>query len=145
MGKLLAIAQREKTKAPMQEINSTSVLFETGVGSDSRGKKQGKRQVTVLTKEAWDLSCELISQDIPWTTRRANLFISGFNLENSTGKQISIGDLKLEITGELEPCNRMDEQFMGLTSILTPEWRGGVCCKIISEGDISVGDEVLFH
>lgn len=142
MGKLLAIAQREKSKSPMIEVNTANVLFDSGVASDFRGRKRGKRQVTVLTEEAWLDSCAEMSKQMPWTTRRANLFIRGFNLENSTGKFLTIGSLKLEITGELEPCNRMDEQFDGLTQVLTPEWRGGVCCKIISEGEIKVGDEV---
>jgi MOSC domain-containing protein YiiM len=142
MGTLLAIAQRKKTKAPMECLDETTISFSNGVGTDSRGKKQGKRQVTVLTKESWDKASELNGSEIPWTTRRANLLISGFNLENSTGKHLIIGDVKLEITGELEPCKRMDEQVEGLTQILTPYWRGGVCCKIISEGKISIGETV---
>ncbi len=144
MGKLLAIAQREKSKAPMEELVNATVLFDTGIGTDSRGKKQGKRQVTVLVKEAWNQTCNLLSQEIPWTTRRANLLISGLDLQNSTGSQLIIGNVVLEITGELVPCNRMDEQYMGLTNILSTNWRGGVCCKIISEGRITVGDVVKF-
>lgn len=143
MGNLLAIAQREKTKSPMESLRKARISFSNGVGTDSRGKKQGKRQVTVLTSESWDIASTLHGAEIPWTTRRANLLISGFDLENSAGKHLIIGDVKLQITGELEPCNRMDAQFEGLTEILTPNWRGGVCCKIISEGNISVGDNVI--
>lgn len=142
MGTLLDIATREKRRAPMDTHRSASISFENGVGNDSRGKHKGKRQVTVLTQEAWNHACELMSKEMPWTTRRANLFIQGIDLFNSKGKSIKIGNCILEITGELEPCNRMDEQYAGLTAILTPEWRGGVTCKIIQEGVVSQGDEV---
>ena len=142
MGILLDIATREKRKAPMDTHRFATISFANGVGTDSRGKHRGKRQVTVLTQEAWDHVCQLMSQEMPWTTRRANLFIQGIDLINSTGKSLKIGDCLLEITGELEPCNRMDEQYEGLTSLLTPEWRGGVTCKIIQEGVVSKGDKV---
>lgn len=142
MGNLLAIAQREKSKSPMEELSTATISFENGVGTDFRGKKRGKRQVTILTQECWNDASRIHGNEIPWTTRRANLFISGFDLENSKGKKIRIGNVELEITGELEPCNRMDAQVSGLTKILTSNWRGGVCCKINTEGDVTVGDEV---
>lgn len=142
MGKLLAIAQREKTKAPMEEITSASVTFEHGVGTDSRGKKRNHRQVTVLSKESWDDTCGEMNLNMPWTTRRANLLIEGIPLENTTGKRLQIGSMVVEITGELEPCARMDQQFDGLTQTLTSNWRGGVTCRLIEEGEICVGDLV---
>lgn len=145
MGNLLAIAQREKSKSPMDELSTTSISFENGVGTDFRGKKRGKRQVTILTEECWNEASRIHGAEIPWTTRRANLFISGFDLENSKGKKIRIGNVELEITGELEPCNRMDAQVPGLTEILAANWRGGVCCKVISEGTVSVGDAVFLN
>lgn len=126
----------------MDEHAGASITFLTGVGSDSRGLKRGKRQVTVLSSEAWRASCDEMKVEMPWTTRRANLLISGIDLKNSSGKKLQIGDCQLEITGELEPCSRMDAQFEGLTKTLEKNWRGGVCCRILSEGSVSLGDEV---
>ena len=53
-----------------------------------------------------------------------------------------IGDLQLEITGETDPCARMEEQVSGLRQALTPDWRGGVTCRVRSSGRIAVGDAV---
>lgn len=142
MGKLVDIATRERRKAPMNTHSSARISFENGVANDSRGKHRGKRQVTVLSQESWILASELMNIEMPWTTRRANLLVHGIDLKNTTGKKLQIGSCLLEVTGELEPCNRMDEQYEGLTSILTPEWRGGVTCKILSEGTIAQGDDV---
>ncbi|MGY8927291.1 MAG: MOSC domain-containing protein [Flavobacteriales bacterium] len=142
MGKLIGIATRTEKRAQMDVHSSAAVSFNQGVGSDFRGRNKGKRQVTVMSIESWEKVCEEIGKNIEWTTRRANLLVEGVELEKTEGGIISIGEAKLEITGELDPCNRMDEQFPGLTKVLTPFWRGGVTCRVISEGDINVGDEV---
>lgn len=142
MGKIIGIATRQKTKAPMDELSTANVTFEHGVGSDSRGKKQNKRQVTIMTLENWHSSCKELGKEIPWTTRRANILVEGMELKQKVGYQLRIGTALVEITGELEPCNRMDEQYEGLTAILAKDWRGGVTCKLIEEGEINLNDTV---
>jgi len=58
------------------------------------------------------------------------------------GKGVRIGDVELKITQETSPCSLMDKLYQGLTTALTPDWRGGVCCKVISAGTIRIGDPV---
>ena len=121
---------------------AAKVSFAKGIGDDSRGAIRNDRQVTVMTKESWDEVCTEQKRKMHWTTRRANILIEGINLENSTGKKLKIGNFLMEITGELVPCNRMDEQFLGLTDALKPNWRGGVTCKLLSEGEVREKDQV---
>ena len=142
MGEIIGIATRTKTRAPMDLCASANILFDKGVGADSRGLKKGNRQVTVMSIEDWDVVCSELGQLIPWTTRRANILLSGIDLKQTKGCLLKLGDCTLEITGELVPCDRMDEQFNGLTKTLSYDWRGGVTCKIIKEGFISVNDNV---
>ena len=142
MGEVIGIATREKSKAPMMVHSSAKVSFDNGIGDDSRGLRKGNRQVTVMSSESWDTVCKELDKKIHWTTRRANLIIEGINLENTKGMLLKIGDFTLEITGELNPCNRMDDQVQGLTDALTSNWRGGVTCKILSEGIVNEGDKV---
>lgn len=142
MGRIIGIATRKKTKAQMDEHENVVISFENGVGQDSRGKKQGKRQVTIMTKENWHSTCIELGQEIPWTTRRANILIEGLDLKDKTGQKLRIGTALVEITGELEPCNRMDKQFEGLTQILEKDWRGGVTCKLLEEGEVHLNDKV---
>ena len=118
------------------------MTFDKGVGDDSRGLIKGDRQVTVMTLENWKATCDELDRHLHWTTRRANIMIEGIDLENTTGNLLRIGNFMLEITGELNPCSRMDEQKEGLTKALTPNWRGGVKCKILSEGIVNENDEV---
>ncbi len=142
MGKVVEIATRDKKRAPMVVYASAKISFERGVGDDSRGLIKGDRQVTVMTQEGWNAATEELDRNIHWTTRRANILVEGINLENTTGDLLKVGNFLLEITGELKPCSRMDEQIVGLTKALTPDWRGGVTCKILSEGIVNEGDQV---
>jgi MOSC domain-containing protein YiiM len=36
----------------------------------------------------------------------------------------------------------MEQFHTGLKSALTPDWRAGVCCDVISGGKIQIGDAV---
>jgi MOSC domain-containing protein YiiM len=139
---LSGIAFRPKAKAPMQTKTQSMITRVAGVEGDARGKP-GKRQVTVLSQEQWQLACEELNSPLPWTIRRANLLIAGFAFDASmVGKQIKIGQLILVITGETDPCQKMDSQHQGLTKALTPDWRGGVCCTVLADGRVNVGDLV---
>ena len=141
MGKLLGIATREAKRSPMVTHREAMVDTKTGVGNDSRGKA-GKRQITVLSREAWEAACAELGQSVDWTVRRANLFVDGVDLKEKTGSSLTIGSTRMEITGECDPCYRMDEQVEGLSNALKPHWRGGVLCRVVDGGTIRVGDSV---
>jgi len=137
---LLDIAFRTKSRASMQTKIETMVSKVAGVEDDFRGKP-GKRQVTVLSLEQWQLACNEVGAALPWTVRRSNLLVNGVSFDSSmVGQQIKIGQLILLITRETDPCPRMDAQHQGLTQALTPDWRGGVCCRVISDGRVKIGD-----
>jgi MOSC domain-containing protein YiiM len=36
----------------------------------------------------------------------------------------------------------MERAFPGLRKALSPEWRGGVTCKVVAGGEVRAGDEV---
>lgn len=139
---LLDIAIRPKSRSPMQTKPMSMVTRVAGVEHDFRGKP-GKRQVTVLSLEQWQLACAEVGIALPWTVRRANLLVDGICFDaDMVGKQLKIGQLILLVTQETDPCPRMDAQQQGLTQALTPDWRGGVCCTVIADGRIKVGDEL---
>ncbi len=141
MGHLVGIARRDKKRAPMETLDKAEVSEQTGVADDSRGKP-GDRTVTVISARAWREVCAELGQEIPWTTRRANLLVDDIDLPRRAGPIIEIGDVRLKVTMEVDPCSRMDEQFAGLKEILKPDWRGGVGCSVLAGGSIAIGDAV---
>jgi MOSC domain-containing protein YiiM len=144
MGKLAGISYRTETRAPMQRLDECEITTQAGVHSDTRGRP-GHRQVTLLSADTWAEVCAELATDLPWTTRRANLLISGVWFgPDDVGRRIRIGEVELEISGETAPCPRMDEQHQGLTGALKADWRGGVCCRVRKGGRISIGDPVAW-
>ncbi len=142
MSTLKSIAIKTVPRAPMQEQERADVTIEKGITGDLRGSQAG-RQITILCETAWQNTCDAINTELPWTTRRANLLVDGVEFgEGDIGKTISIGEVCLEIMQETYPCSLMDKQHQGLRDALTPKWRGGVCCNVLSAGSIQIGDRV---
>lgn len=142
MGKLLGIAYRDASRQPMREADSGYLSRAGGVEGDFRGKK-GPRQVTVLCLEKWQAACAELGAELPWTTRRSNLLVSGLAIgPECVGRTLQVGAALLRITRETDPCRRMDEQHDGLRRALTPDWRGGACAEVIADGAIATGDAV---
>ena len=94
----------------------------------------------MLSADIWNAVCRELGRDLPWTTRRANLLVQGLELPVTTGDIIEIGDVRLLVTMETAPCSRMEAQCPGLKAALQPDWRGGVCCRVIQGGSVSIGD-----
>ena len=144
MTTLAAIAYRTKPKAPMTEIDSVEITCEQGLLPDFRGKP-GRRQVTLLSRESWQDACEALDATLPWTYRRANLLIEGLRFcAADVGRIIRVGEAELQVMIETDPCPRMDAQHPGLTTALMPDWRAGVCCKVLKGGTVQVGDAVRY-
>jgi MOSC domain-containing protein YiiM len=146
-GRLIGIAHRPARRAPMQTVDSALIEAGGGVEHDHKGKKFPRRGVTLLAREAWeaalaDLATTGNADDLPWTTRRANLLIEGVELPRALGGVVRIGPAVLEITYPTTPCKRMDEAREGLVRALYPEWRGGVTCRVLEGGRVAIGDSV---
>jgi len=140
-GKLIGIARVLELRAPLEEMNEAGVSVEAGIDGDARGRKPD-RQVTILFRESWDDACRELGVTLPWTARRANLFVEGLAPPQASGGRIAIGDVVLQAMMETDPCFLMEKAHAGLKAALTPAWRGGVCCKVQQGGTIRLGDAV---
>ncbi|MBU9714056.1 MOSC domain-containing protein [Evansella tamaricis] len=139
-GELKKIWIKRMKRGPMDNVNE-AVLIE-GKGIETNANQGGKRQVTILEQEVWDELMEDLGTSLDPSLRRANLLVSGVQLENSRNKILQIGTCTIQIYGETKPCERMDEVFPGLKNEMYPKWRGGAYGKIIKGGTIQVGDTV---
>jgi hypothetical protein len=103
-------------RAPSRRAALEEISYvEIGLKTGLAGDARGRtpgRQVTVLFREGWDAACR------------------------------DIGSVVLEVTEEATPCRVMEAAQRGLEKALTPEWRGGVCCRVKTAGSISIGDPV---
>ena len=141
MARLLGIACKEYRRGPMQELQQGELSPQLGLHGDYRGRPS-QRQVTLLSLADWHTACTELQIQLPWMTRRANLLVDDLPLFESAGQRIVIGAAVLEITGETDPCSRMEEAQAGLFAALQPQWRGGVTCRVVQGGTIAIGDTV---
>lgn len=138
-GIVVGIARREARRGPMLALEFAEVSVAAGVAGDARGRP-GPRQVTVLSAGAWLEARAIAGTDQPWLARRANILIDGLDLRYSDGAVLHLGaDIELLVTGELDPCKRMDAASPGLRLALAGDWRGGVTCRVQRGGWLTVG------
>jgi MOSC domain-containing protein YiiM len=147
VGTLIGIARRLVSRAPMEMLEESGISPEQGVFGDFRGRAKPngrvtKRQVSVLRREDWALAEAELGMALPWTMRRANLLVDGLDLPHVAGTVIAIGAIRLRVSGECDPCRRMDEQQDGLWPALVPDWRGGYLTTVIAGGHARLGDQV---
>jgi MOSC domain-containing protein YiiM len=141
-GILLAIATKEKTRAPMSE-HGALLLGPRGLPGERA--HPAARAVTLLSREAWDAACRALGRELPWTLRRANLLVGGVELTGRVGRRLRVGAALLEVTEDNPPCGVMDRIQPGLRAALAPDGRAGVACRVIEPGAIEVGDAVRFE
>jgi MOSC domain-containing protein YiiM len=147
MGVLAGIARHGRPRGPIEVLEHVHVSVETGLAGDFRGAvkpgRQAKRQVSLIERIDWDAAMAELGVDHHWSSRRANLLVEGLDLPQRPGAMVRIGDeVALEIMVECDPCSRMEEIEPGLKAALTPDWRGGALARVISGGEIRVGDSI---
>lgn len=151
VGRLGGIARHDRPRGPMETLERVAVNQREGVHGDFRGAvrpgKFPRRQVTLMEAESWAAAMAELGRSgedlVPWYQRRVNLLVEGLRLPRERGPVIAIGAaLRIEITGECDPCSRMEEIARGLKAVLTPDWRGGVLGRVLEDGEIALGDEV---
>ncbi|MBB5685125.1 MOSC domain-containing protein [Sphingobium boeckii] len=147
-GRLIGIARHGRPRGPIEILDHVHVSIEAGVSGDFRGAVKpggrGKRQVTIMSREGWEQAMtDLGRDDLDWWIRRVNLLTEHVALPHKPGTILHLGSsVALQVTGECDPCSRMEEIAPGLKAALTPEWRGGLLCRVIAGGEIALGDGV---
>ena len=138
MGTLERIWIKRAKRGPMDPARTATLEPSHGlIGNANRG---GKRQVTIISRERWTEVTKTLGADLEPQTRRANLMVSGLNLENSRGRVLRIGTTRLLINGETRPCEQMEEAHAGLQEVMRERWGGGAFAEVVEGGEIRVGD-----
>jgi MOSC domain-containing protein YiiM len=125
---------------PMDAADRARVVAGKGiVGNANQG---GKRQVTILSNQHWKSVTSPLGDTPDARIRRCNLLVSDIDFDNSRGKILKIGNVRVRIYGETRPCEQMEEAVPGLRAAMSVPWGGGAFGEILDDGEIAVGDAV---
>jgi len=127
------------SREPMKEIAQANFITGQGMQGDRHLRSDGlraKRQVLIMDVET------LNHFGLEPGQVRENVTLEGLDLSTiSAGDRVSLGDdVVLEITGDCEPCARMDEIRPGLKEEI--DGKRGVLAFVEKGGVVSIGSEV---
>lgn len=122
-----------------------TAVLEPGRGLAGNADRGGRRQVTIVSQERWHELMREVGASLGPDARRANIIVSGIDLENSRGRTLLIGNSRLLIGGETRPCELMEEAAEGLQAAMRERWGGGAFAQVVEGGAIAVGDPVAWE
>ena len=149
MSQIAAIFITDRAGAKMSSVQSIRALPGKGLDGDryfNRGtfsrKSTDDREITLIESEALDaLKRDYQIELAPHETRR-NLLTRGVALNHLVGRDFQVGDVKIRGLRLCEPCGHLEKLTRkGVREGLIH--RGGLRAKILTEGQIRVGDELL--
>ena len=142
-GRIEQIWVKRAHRGPMDPVEAATLI--EGKGVEGGANFGSHRQVTIIALDRWLAMVAELGVDIDPSTRRADLMISGLDLERSRDRLINLGTCLLRIGGEVKPCERMEEAHGGLRDVMRPHWSGGAWAEVLRGGDIVIGDAVSWH
>ena len=131
-GIIEAIWIKRGKRAPMDAVDCAEMI--EGKGLVGNANQRGRRQVTIIDAEIWEIVMKELGTTIDPSARRANIMIRGLNLANTRKRVLLLGECRLKIFTETKPCERMDEVFPGLKDALYNNWNGGASAQVIGGG-----------
>lgn len=149
-GRVVAIYVAPAEGKPMEARDEVRALAGKGLDGDryaiDAGKysptKVGKRQVTLMEREAIEGACSEYDIELgEWETRR-NLITEGVPVNHLVGKEFTVGGVRMRGYDLAEPCTYLEGLTReGVRKALIH--RGGLRAEILDDGPIHVGDAVL--
>ncbi|MEO8692548.1 MAG: MOSC domain-containing protein [Acidimicrobiales bacterium] len=138
-GRVERLWVKRAKRGPMDAVREVQFIARRGLADNADAG--GRRQVTIISRERWaELTAAL--GDVDPVLRRANVMVSGIELEKTRGRLLQIGGATVRINGETRPCRALDFAFAGLQRALDPRWGGGVYAQVIEGAVVHVDDVV---
>ena len=140
IGKIVSIRLCLGSREPMKIVGRASVIAGEGIEGDRHRRSDGRRaerQILLMDRETIG-KFKLQDGDV-----RENITVEGLDFSTlEDGNKVAIGsEVILRITGDCEPCSRMDELRQGLKDEL--DGQRGMLAFAEKGGIISTGDSVM--
>jgi MOSC domain-containing protein YiiM len=148
-GYVVDIHVADSAGSPMRIARHVRAIAGIGLEGDRYATRSGHwsanekvdRQVTLVAAEELDRLAGLGIELAPGQTRR-NVTTRGIDLNALVGRRFRIGDVECEATRLCEPCQYLTD-LVGRPILEPLVHRAGIRARILTDGEIAVGDEVV--
>lgn len=130
-GRVTGVHRTPARRLPVERLERAEVRADWGVVGDRHARPSSNRQVVLTQAEVLD------ALGLAAGATREQLTVSGLG-ELAIGDVVTIGSVRLELTGPRVPCRVMDGVRPGLMEEL--RGRGGWCARVAAGGVVRPGD-----
>lgn len=138
LGRVSWIGLRPGRREPLVAVEAADI---TEAGLDGDRGRAGKRAVTLIQEEHLPVIAALAGCEVVPEALRRNVVVAGLNLFALRGREVTLGPVRLLITGPCHPCSRMEE-VLGQDGFNAMRGHGGVCAQVLGPGRVALGDAV---
>ena len=136
------IGVRPARREAIRVLDEVFADSEAGLRGDRYSKTNGDRQVTLIQAEHLEAVASMLGiGDVDPSLVRRNIVVRHINLLALKDGRFRVGGAVLEHTGACHPCSWM-EQALGDGGYNAMRGHGGITARIVTSGDIRIGDEV---
>jgi len=115
-----------------------------GVGTFSNAEPNGPgRGLTLIEKESLEHIRDTCGMTLSGEESRRNIMTENVDLNELVGRQFQIGEVLVEGIRLCHPCGHL-EKLTGKKVLSALKNRGGLRANILTDGIISIGDEISF-
>ena len=147
--------------APMQIMNTVTVMAGTGIEGDRYAKGNGAyskvvpvkvRHISLIALSAIETANEwLLAGDEPifnGAETRRNILLAGITaseLNGLVGQRFQLGNIQLLGTELCDPCERPAQLLQRPSFMDAFDGRGGIRVEVLNSGILTMGDKLLFE
>lgn len=135
-GTIVSVQRCPGHRQPMEPLAAATFIADQGIVGDRHAIAGKRRQVLLIESETLDQVGITIGRV------KENVTTSGINLmAQPDGRRLRLGaEVILELTGECEPCERLDEIWSGLREVMYHQ--RGMLARVIAGGEVRPGDPI---
>ena len=144
MSKVFKICITKESGKDIEDIDSISVIANKGIENDRyfNDDNDNDVQLTLIEKENIDYYNSISKSDIPYINFRRNIITSGIKLNDLVGKELFVGNVKIKVHRLCDPCKYLQDKLNDNNLVKKLVNKGGLRCQVITDGIISVNDEI---
>ena len=144
MPKVIEIAISENSGHIMKNVDSVESIAGKGLLNDRHFKtnNEKKSQITLIEIENIKYYNEVSRASILPKDFRRNIITEGIKLNELVGSEFFIGKVKVKAHDLCRPCKYLENSLNQKNFVKELLRKAGIRCEILTNGKISVGDEI---